>query len=405
MLTRISSIEKRSVFGRTVGLAGALAYLHDELFITTTGEQLRCYHLDLKPHNILVFDSNGNDVWKISDFGISQIKRIPSHQQHEAERQPTSFLDRVFRRGNATSDPSSGVTNSRYGGTYSAPEARLASDKVTRKTDVWSLGCVLSLVLTFLDNGSKGVRDFERARSENRDNDRFFEPSSPEATEVDEHDLHEPVRSWLASLVGNAIERHEQEGKSLGEIVDLLQSNMLLVDESSRYSAKEVEHQLRSLHAMFPEEKPNSNGRDRPPERTDGRATRKNSDVEAPPSERRSASQIREGQGNAISAALSPSAQSMPSAEDVPSAQAFPLENDTIRCQFNQRGSCLGLLGANIITTNSVSDFQDQEFARKHVPPGRRLWTDFSLGAAWLCAITDSPYFEVKRPLHFIYYR
>ncbi|KAK4693582.1 hypothetical protein P7C71_g3846, partial [Lecanoromycetidae sp. Uapishka_2] len=198
--------QKGDIFGRSIGLAGALAFLHDELYLDSTGEQLHCYHLDLKPQNILVFergddsDENNNDIWKISDFGISQMKHIkPSGGDVDSDH-PVSFLDRIFRPQKQDTNPSSGINNTRYGGTYGAPEARLTTDKVTRKSDVWSLGCVLIDVLTFLDSGPNGIEEFENARSKDRDNDRFFESITSEmyceggrnGAEVDYSPLHAP---------------------------------------------------------------------------------------------------------------------------------------------------------------------------------------------------------------------
>ncbi len=114
-------VEKQRVFGRTIGLAGALTYLHDELYLDSTNEQLQCYHLDLKPQNILVFGTSGKEIWKISDFGISQIKRVPQNKSHGESEHHISFLDRIFTSKTPDDDPSSGVDNSRYGGTLCFP--------------------------------------------------------------------------------------------------------------------------------------------------------------------------------------------------------------------------------------------------------------------------------------------
>lgn len=69
--------QKTVVFGKTIGLVGALASLHEELKLDPTNEQpkseqLQCYHLDLKPQNMLVFVVNGNDIWKTTAFDISR---------------------------------------------------------------------------------------------------------------------------------------------------------------------------------------------------------------------------------------------------------------------------------------------------------------------------------------------
>lgn len=253
----ITAEEKGTVFGRSVGIAGALAFLHDELYLESTGEQLHCYHLDLKPQNILVFEGRDNrdgksrHIWKISDFGISQMKHIKPNGADVDTDHPVSFMDRIFRPQKQDTNPSSGVDNSRYGGTYGAPEARLTTDKVTRKSDVWSLGCVLIDVLTFLDNGSIGIEEFGEARAKDRDNDRFFEPTpSHFGTELNNM-LHSSVTSWLETLEGKAKERHELEGKAFRQVSTLLRESMLLMDQAQRCTAKEAEKRLKRITRQF----------------------------------------------------------------------------------------------------------------------------------------------------------
>lgn len=170
--------DKRRLFSQTIGLAGALAHLHEELYLDSTNEQLQCYHMDLKPQNILVFETNGKHIFKISDFGISQIKRVPFNQP--ASEHHVSFLG-IFQSRKPDESPSSGVHNSRYGGTYAAPEARGKSDTVTRKSDVWSLGCVITLILTFLHNPSQGIDQFQKARARDRSHDWFFDSKALKA--------------------------------------------------------------------------------------------------------------------------------------------------------------------------------------------------------------------------------
>lgn len=107
--------DKQRVFSQSIGLAGALAYLHHDLYLASSNEQLQCYHLDLKLQNILVFETSGKQIWKISDFGMSQIKHIPGNRSGSEAH--LSFLDKIFQSKKPDDDPSSEVDNSRYGGT------------------------------------------------------------------------------------------------------------------------------------------------------------------------------------------------------------------------------------------------------------------------------------------------
>lgn len=92
--------DKQIVFSQSIGLAGALAYLHHDLYLASSNEQLQCYHLDLKPQNILVFETSGKQIWKISDFGMSQIKHIPGNRSGSEAH--VSFLDKIFSRRSLT---------------------------------------------------------------------------------------------------------------------------------------------------------------------------------------------------------------------------------------------------------------------------------------------------------------
>lgn len=59
-----SSIQKEKIVKRAVGLAGAIVYLHDELE-SPVYEKLSCFHMDLKPQNILVVidPKTGEEEW------------------------------------------------------------------------------------------------------------------------------------------------------------------------------------------------------------------------------------------------------------------------------------------------------------------------------------------------------
>ncbi|KAI1324442.1 hypothetical protein F5Y16DRAFT_402406 [Xylariaceae sp. FL0255] len=58
-----------------VNIAQALHFLHKELK-APDGSKLTCYHMDIKPNNILVFHYPSGMTWKISDFGFSVVKTV-----------------------------------------------------------------------------------------------------------------------------------------------------------------------------------------------------------------------------------------------------------------------------------------------------------------------------------------
>ncbi len=377
--------QKAMVFGQCIGLAGALAFLHHDLFLnTSSSEQLQCYHLDLKPQNILVFERDdshvrhGNYIWKISDFGISKIKHCKRRGSNEPSSHPVSFLDMIFRpkKPNDNTDASSGVDNTRYGGTYAAPEARLESDKVTRKSDVWSLGCVITLVLTFLDSGATGIADFDETRLQERDNDRFFESKlklfGTEA--VDE--LHPSVPKWLDSLVGKAHERSELEGKVVEKTSQYVLRNMLLPDEEKRHDAKQVEDKLKSIQHYY------------------AKLTETLSKPGKHPQEGDSGSPYT-WVSSFKEFVRRPNKKTKLSRDEFPEKFPFSIEDGFERYRCSQGGRYLSGQSDTVISTMLVADIQGGRPAKVHTSPTERKWVDSSIGSEYLCAAPESRYFEV----------
>ena len=376
--------QKAMLFGQCIGLAGALAFLHNDLFLNSgSGEQLQCYHLDLKPQNILVFERDephgphGNYVWRISDFGISKIKHCKRRGSNESSSHHVSFLEMIFRpnKPNDNTDASSGVDNSRYGGTYAAPEARLESDKVTRKSDVWSLGCVITLVLTFLDSGTMGIADFDNSRLHKRDNNRFFESKMPLFGTEAVDELHHSVPKWLDSLIEKAHERSELEGKAVEKILQYVLKSMLVPDQEKRHDAKQVEDRLKGIQLRYAKsiETLSHPGKD-PHNRRSGSPTTWDKIVGFMPH----SGKIKKPCGDG-------------------SLEIFPFSIDgrSKKHICSQGGRYLAGQSDTVISTMLVTDIQEERRAKVHTSPSDRKWVDSSIGSEHLCAAPESRYFEV----------
>lgn len=376
--------QKKKVFGHTIGLAGALAYLHGELFIASTGEQLCCYHLDLKPHNILVFEEGDNVIWKVSDFGISQIKRIPASRAGFEPEHRISLLNSIFRPDKSGADPTSGVANPRDVGTYTAPEARHKTERVTRASDVWSLGCVLTLVLTFLDNQRTGIKDFEDARMKDRDDDLFYDSSTTRFGAEPRPSLRPSIPVWLDYLTRNAKKRSENEGEAVELTADLIRSHMLLPDPADRCLAKRVEEKLRSLQFCFAVT----------PIPPPAQRQRRYPMIEKPLPNLSFFARF----WNGISCHKSKSTKTS-------NTHHFKLPESTRGCKFNHDGRYLGIdSGYKIITlSTSTLGLQQEGLGVTHTAPSPERWSDYSLGSQYLCAAVESPYFKVRGllPGHF----
>ena len=131
------------------GLCDALKYLHNytlPLFSSETATPMSRigFHHDLKPVNVLLFESdNPNEfVWKISDFGSGVVSDFTESDQ-----------DSIYNSKPSTGDP-----------IYTAPEFALEG-RVSRPKDIWSLGCIyLEALLWVLDPSRTAVDDFQRER-------------------------------------------------------------------------------------------------------------------------------------------------------------------------------------------------------------------------------------------------
>ena len=366
--------EKRRVFSRTIGLAGALAYLHDELYLDSENEILQCYHLDLKPHNILVFEMNGEEIWKIADFGISQIKCIPGNASHHESEHHVSFLDKVFHSKTPDNTPSSGVDNSRYGGTYAAPEAKEKSDKVTRKSDVWSLACVITLVLTYLHNQTHGIKQFQESRERDRSHDWFFDSKALKKGSETKEILHISVVNWLDTLNGAAMGR---EALATMKATELLKNDMFLRNQEERLSAKEVKERLMDIQSFFTELPVSLHQEPSQLQPTRATLLQRMRQVHLP-----SLNESKGSHGTTNTRA--------PWSFDVPRSP------HTFRCKFNADGEYLCITSKDEIAIKSISGIQQQLPGTRFPSSKDKSWADFSIGSKYLCAAVDSEYFEVS---------
>ncbi|KAL4905087.1 hypothetical protein BDW74DRAFT_18783 [Aspergillus multicolor] len=210
--TPITLEQKAIVFKRGVALAGALAFLHGG-----SGGKV-CLHLDLKPSNVLVFDAfdTEKEIWKITDFGLTRVR----NQEY--------------------SSLAPGVE-----GIYLPPECATPNDKVTTHSDVWSFGCIFSLVVTYILYGPQGVNDFTLKRGQREEGDYFYikpRNSTPRVAPA--------VIDWFDKLRRSAM-GDEKESRMVRESLDYLQSRVLHPIRRQRASAKDVELALKRIHSNF----------------------------------------------------------------------------------------------------------------------------------------------------------
>ncbi|KAL4905101.1 hypothetical protein BDW74DRAFT_19058 [Aspergillus multicolor] len=235
-----SIAEKMDIIRCAVGLAGGLHFLHHEMK-TPKMEQLVCYHMDLKPSNILIFSEPGRDgkirnIWRISDFGMSCMKIRRSKGGFEAERNVNRWF--IRRSEPDTKDASiSGTLNRRAEGTYLAPEAD-SSDRVMKSnSDVWSLGCVLSVLFAYMEDGREGVIQYadDRLRcNEAGASDKFavrgFRGTKPNPA----------ISKIHGYLIKRASGRSGREGDIVDDSLSYIEKHVLQIDQSKRRDANDV---------------------------------------------------------------------------------------------------------------------------------------------------------------------
>lgn len=132
-------------------------------------------HLDLKPENILVFGhgSVNHDRFMISDFGSGKVKQ----RWEEGTR----------RYSGSTQTAETALT-------YTGPDM-LLDGKISRPYDMWSLGCILSELLSWVHLGpEQGVDDFATARLQTQShqawrNDAFWQSDNDECGQLEDHRL------------------------------------------------------------------------------------------------------------------------------------------------------------------------------------------------------------------------
>ncbi|KAI0428510.1 kinase-like domain-containing protein [Xylaria sp. FL1042] len=223
------------------GLAAALALIHEGGHHTTTPEKDRKFgtHGDIKAQNILWFKAQGKDeaqpggLLVLADFGLS----IPLH---------------------GMSHPDVSASNIRVSATYRPPEVEV-SRKISRKMDIWMLGCTYLELVTWFLLGPKAVTtDFCNFRSE-RDrygikSDTFFR--------IDVNDgllsaqLKPRVIEWITRLSSMP-----QCSQYLQQFLILIKTQMLSETPYIRITASKLQAELEYMDREFIEsdEKPSGN--------------------------------------------------------------------------------------------------------------------------------------------------
>lgn len=230
-----SNMEKADIIFSALGLARGLNFLHDEAKASNR-EELVEYQMGLHPGKILIFQEAQNgkahDIWKISGFGLARVVSGHRGKDREEATGVNSLLD--------TAKP---TLMEHRKVTYLAPELFYSDSSVGAKSDAWSLGCVISVIFAYLEDGFQGVADFENARLDHSDAcgyDCFFVHS----TGFSATKSHPIVTSWHRKLIDQAHNRDSDEGDAVKFMLRYLEKSVLQIAQAKRHGFRKVEEKL-----------------------------------------------------------------------------------------------------------------------------------------------------------------
>lgn len=199
-------------------LANAVNFLHKHIKIGP------CYHMDLKPENIVVRRKKEEPEdpigrWMIADFGISAI-----HEDMTGSK----------------------TTAQRYEGAFQPPEIDESWGKraggINEKGDIWALGCILCMVLAFTVGGKDAVERLKVARAYNavgKQPHDFFYVLLSDGDEK-KMTLKRSVRRWLTDV------QTEMRRNWVSECVRLIHW-ILNIEQEDRPDAEQIEKELGNI--------------------------------------------------------------------------------------------------------------------------------------------------------------
>lgn len=253
-LTRPASKARRlEIFENIRGLANGLRFLHSGL--ETNGlDGLVCYYCDLDLESVLLFRESSSQrlTWKLSDFKTSRVK----YRRRGEERDRIIDLKKHFSRPRESTtprSPTSKTTNRRGKGTCLAPESIRTSSIMSPGSDVWSLGCVISIVFAYLEEGASGVRKYAESRAANKranGSDRFFIGGR---SKVQPSQASPVIEKWHSRLITSAMHRSRSEGKAVESTLKFLESGVFQ-EETRRCDAYTLEQKLNDIWKAYEEE-------------------------------------------------------------------------------------------------------------------------------------------------------
>ncbi|KAI1410397.1 kinase-like protein [Hypoxylon sp. FL1857] len=206
-----------------LGITRALSILHQDQD-ANKNEDYPIYgrHGDIKAANILWFakaGATGPSGWRLvlSDFGLMRFHRLMSRSNQTARNLKKTI-------------------------TYQAPEFDIA--KISRKSDIWALGCTFLEFITCYILGYEAVsKNFPSCRGEyderlKFDADKFYQTTNGGKGA----ELKPAVKEWISNL-----HRNPKCSPYLHNFLDFIEQSMLCIERDRRPAASDVVKSLESL--------------------------------------------------------------------------------------------------------------------------------------------------------------
>lgn len=194
-----------SIVVALAGLCSAVYAVHQFVSSSHKLELIGCHH-DLKPANVLIEGS----TFVLADFGLSRFK-----DASESSATPSRTVHRYYTPPECW-----------------RPDNRLEKPIIHRSSDIWSLGCMIAEVVTYMLGGVEGVGEFEQQRA--------FEEGSIIQYRFHRGGAENPaVTAWVKKLQGS----NSRTQKMLGQMV----GQMLQIHPQDRPQAREVEAKMRFI--------------------------------------------------------------------------------------------------------------------------------------------------------------
>ncbi|KAJ5402365.1 uncharacterized protein N7487_008261 [Penicillium crustosum] len=219
-----TTMQKADIISSAVGLTHGLDFLHNGM----KSSNMICYHMNIRPRNILIFrgaqSGRTRYIWKLSDFYLSHVV--------------TPHLGKGGKAGEGSnwSDDGELVLNRQVEGSYLGPESLSLTPSMTAKSDVWSLGCVISIVFAYLEGGGEGVTQYGETRSRHHASDgysRFFVRGKG----LTPFEINPEVTSWHTNLIDKAHQRDPREGEGAEFMLRYLENRVFEPTQAKRDGA------------------------------------------------------------------------------------------------------------------------------------------------------------------------